>query len=421
MFWEEETASSHVLVSLTCSTDPVNFCLAALDAETLEPIAQWSAPNRTAVSTYWQVINGRVTIPTQEGFIVDVEFVKSTDGTGSFQQVREVDISSVMTEGSIIATIGYTGDGNLWFSTSPVPLLGLDGPNITTIGYVQVDDAMHAITLQDELVENGMAINNNAVYVVTGPAGAKDHANASGWFYAFQAGSDGVSVVYNETYSAGSGMKPGGLSRGSGSTVGLIGQKYVAITDNADSQINLMVYRQVEEIGKGKGALVCSHPLFQPNASANEASLTTYFDGEKYSAMITNCYNSPWSFSDGIDINGPQNNMSAMAPGVTRIDVADDGTCNFVWNLPVRVVMTTLSTGSGLFYLYTQDYELAKQGQYVWYVAAYDIQSGEEVWRAKMGAGGTYNTGLSAIQLGPNGRIFEGIAGGIAWMQDSAP
>lgn len=85
MFWEEETASSHVLVSLTCSTDPVNFCLAALDAETLEPIAQWSAPNRTAVSTYWQVINGRVTIPTQEGFIVDVEFVKSTDGTGSFQ------------------------------------------------------------------------------------------------------------------------------------------------------------------------------------------------------------------------------------------------------------------------------------------------------------------------------------------------
>lgn len=86
MFWEEETASSYVLVSLTCNTDPVNFSLAALDAETLEPIAQWSASNRTTVSTYWQVIKGRVTIPTQEGFIVDVEFVESADGRGLFSK-----------------------------------------------------------------------------------------------------------------------------------------------------------------------------------------------------------------------------------------------------------------------------------------------------------------------------------------------
>ncbi|KAJ4356841.1 uncharacterized protein N0V89_004878 [Didymosphaeria variabile] len=420
MFWEEATKDSHVLVSLACSSDPVYFCLAALDSETLKPIAQWSAPNHHAVSIYWQVVDGRVTIPTQEGFIVDLEFVKGTDGTGSFNLVREIDLSNIMTQNSIIAIVGYTGDGNLWFSTTPVPLLGLDGPNTTTVGYVQTDNTVHTILLQDEIVENGMAINNNAVYLVTGPAGKKNHADASGGFYAFLAGTDGITTAYNETYSAGSGMKAGGLSRGSGSTVSLIGQKYVAITDNADTQINLVVYHQVEELPEGKPAQVCSHPLFEPNASANEACLTTYSDDNKYTAVIPNGYNSPWSFGGESEINGPQNNLSVMAPGATRIDISDDGTCSFVWDLPVRVTMSTLSTGSGLFYIYTQDYELANQGEYVWYVVAYEFQSGEEVWRAKMGSGGVYNTGISAIQLGPNGRIYEGIDGGVAWMQDSA-
>lgn len=81
--------------------------------------------------------------------------------------------------------------------------------------------------------------------------------------------------------------------------------------------------------------------------------------------------------------------------------------------------MTTLSTGSGLFYVYTQDEELASQGQYVWYVAAYDFTTGEEAWRARMGAGGSYHPGVSHIHLGPNGRIYEGVHGGMAWMEDS--
>lgn len=421
MFWEAATASSHVLAAVVCGSDPVNFCLHALHPDTLESLAQWSAPNRTAYSNYWQVVDGRVTIPTAQGYLVVVDAVKSDDGALSFDQVQEYDVSTSMAQGSILATVGFGGDGNLWFTATAAPILGLPGAPASSIGYIGTNGALHAITLENELIENGVAINDYTLYVVTGPAGTEDHANAVGHFYAFQADSSGgIKAAYNETYDAGSAIKSGGLSRGSGSSVSLIGHKYVGITDNADEQINLLVYRQVEALDEAGGsALACSFPLFKLNASANEASLTTFFDGSKYSATINNAYGSPWTMSSDDSINGPHNNMTVMAPGTQRIDITEDGACSLAWELDVRATMTTLSTGTGLFYAYTQDETLADEGEYAWYVVAYDWRTGEEVWRANMGNGGVYNTGVSHIQLGPNGRIYEGISGGMSWMQDS--
>ncbi|KAF9641069.1 hypothetical protein BFW01_g12875 [Lasiodiplodia theobromae] len=427
LFWDMDTVSSTgaVLASLVCGEDPVAWCLAALDATTLEPVAQWTPQNRTTISNYWQILNGRAAVPTLEGFIVGVKLAQAEDGTLSFTEVGEWDVSGYMASGSIIATVGYAGDGNLWFTGTSAPLVGMEGANVSTIGYVQpADGTVHAIELENALIENGAAINGKTMYVVTGPAGSEDHANAVGHFYAVQAGTNGsVAVVYDEKYDAGSGMKPGGLSRGSGASVGLIGEKYVAITDNADVQVNLNVYLQADAMTDGANALVCSVPLFQPNASGNEAALTTYFDGTTYSASILNSYNSSWSFgqisTDG-DINGPQNDLGSTAPGIARVDITEAGECSLVWDINDRVTMTTLSTATGLLYGYTQDYELAQQGEYVWYVVAYDFSTGEEVWRARMGAGGVYSGGVSHIQLGPGGRIFEGIGGGVAWMQDSA-
>ncbi|EOD43862.1 hypothetical protein UCRNP2_9422 [Neofusicoccum parvum UCRNP2] len=405
------------MASVNCGTtsDP-RFCLAALDPETLEPLGQWEPTDRNVVSNYWQIIDNRISVPTQEGFIVELE-----RSGNSFNVIREIDVSGHLPQGSILAQVGYTGDGNLWFAATPVPLLGLDGTNTTTVGYAAADDSLHAISIVDELFENAFAVNGNSIYVVTGPAGPKDTPNANGQFYAFQAGAtDGVTVVYNETYSAGSGFKPGGLSRGSGASVGLLGQKYVAITDNADVQVNLVVYRQAEEAALAGSAFACSIPLFQPNASGNEAGLTTHFDGSTYSALIINSYGSR-TFLDqsSSDINGPQNNNSAASPGITRINVSDDGTCSLAWDLPIVGTMTTLSTETGILYAYLQDMDLAVKGEYVYYFAAIDWATGEEMWRAKAGAGGVFNPGISHVQLGPNGRLYQGVAGGVAWMEDA--
>jgi cation diffusion facilitator CzcD-associated flavoprotein CzcO len=41
--------------------------------------------------------------------------------------------------------------------------------------------------------------------------------------------------------------------------------------------------------------------------------------------------------------------------------------------------------------LYTQDNNLAADGQYDWYVATIDLRTGEEKWRVRTGAGGRFN------------------------------
>lgn len=419
MFWKNSTS---LLAAMACATDKaaVAFCLGALDPETLEPLKKWSVANRTTVSNYWQILDDNIVMPTLEGVIVELQRV----GTGSkttFRDVREIDVSNHIAQGSILAMNGYTADGNLWFVATPAPLVGVFGENSTTIGYVEPKGTIHTISLKNHVVENGMAVNGNVIYVVTGPSGTEDHADAVGYFYAFQAGTDGgVKISWKEEYSAGSGIKPGGLARGSGATPGLLGQKYIAMTDNADTQINLNVYRQVGAMGDNKSAFVCSVPLFKPNASGNEASLTTHYDGTTYSAMITNCYNSP-TFLDVASggLNGKHNDLTVTSPGVDRVEVTEDGKCSLVWELPLRATMTTLSTSNGLLYTYTQDYDLAKAGEYVWYIAAFNYTTGDEVWRNRMGAGGIFHPGMSHIQLGPNGRIYEGVVGGTTWLEDA--
>lgn len=55
-----------------------------------------------------------------------------------------------------------------------------------------------------------------------------------------------IKMAWDETYTAGSSAKPGKFSRGSGYTAALVGTKFVVMTDNAGIQVNLVVYRQVQ-------------------------------------------------------------------------------------------------------------------------------------------------------------------------------
>ncbi|KAH8595441.1 hypothetical protein B0O99DRAFT_686857 [Bisporella sp. PMI_857] len=420
MFWD---GPDNLVAELSCdgpnNNIPTNFCLAALDHETLEPLAIWTTPNRTMVSNYMQYKDNHAVLPTLEGYIVDVERVGN-----SFKVAREIDISSTLPSGSIIASVGYAADGNLWFTATPAPLIGIEGMNTSTIGYVDQSGAVHTIKIANGLIENSFALNNGTLYVATGPAGLEDHAGATGNFYAFRAGgaNEGIRIMYNETYSAGDGRKPGGLSRGTGSTPSLLGSKYVAITDN-NADLNLVVYRQVDESYEPSAgsSTVCTIRIFPPGAGSNEAALTTHYDGEKYTAVIANNYNAPsLSFlNSATDINNAaSNNFSQMAPGLVRIDVSEDGACSVGWELEIRIGTSTLSTITGLLYVYTQDNDLAKQGEYVWYIAAIDHATGKEVWRVKVGAGGVFNSGVSHMQLAPGGAVYQGVVGGAAWVKD---
>lgn len=192
--------------------------------------------------------------------------------------------------------------------------------------------------------------------------------------YAFQAAaSGGVEAVWVDEYPVDSKLKPGGLSNGSGSTLSLVGHRFVAITDTAPGQVNLNVYQQVGDrtLGqvKGESTLVCRVPLFQTNASANENAMVGYFDGSTYSVVVNNHFAAPHlqSLDQVQDINGEFNDFGALAPGITRIDITEDGECATRWESQVRSTSVLgLSTANGLLYSYTQDDQLASQGEYVW-------------------------------------------------------
>ncbi len=251
--------------------------------------------------------------------------------TPTLETTRKINLneSKVLLEGEFVHNGLFDTAGNIWFTTGTAfGNVHRTSVNTTTVGYIEPDGTIHHIHIFDEVIENGIAVSNTTMFIQTAPAGANDHANAVGQVYAFTTGHPGnisdVLVLFNETYDAGSGTKPGGFGRGSGTTIALLGNDYVGLIDHADVQVSVKVYSQKS------GQLACSVPLFSPNASAVDNALLAAFDGTMYGLIALNDYNTPDLYSAGgnSSIDGPWNNVSRQSPGISRIDVEprSDGT-----------------------------------------------------------------------------------------------
>ena len=70
----------------------------------------------------------------------------------------------------------------------------------------------------------------------------------------------GVETLWSSSYNAGSGIEPSMFARGSGTTPTLLGDAFVAITDNVDTQISLKIYRQAPQLHRNS-QLLCSFPI----------------------------------------------------------------------------------------------------------------------------------------------------------------
>lgn len=62
-------------------------------------------------------------------------------------------------------------------------------------------------------------------------------------------------------YEAGDIKKPGSFARGSGATPALLGDQYIAITNNANDRVNLVIYHQ-DAKEKDEDQVVCKLPMF---------------------------------------------------------------------------------------------------------------------------------------------------------------
>ncbi|KAF4462585.1 hypothetical protein FALBO_10597 [Fusarium albosuccineum] len=392
-------------------------CIGAFGLDSFDKLGSWAPKGDILHSPYATVLGSVLLIPSLQGHIFEIERIDSENGT-SFRQLRDIDLASTLPQGYSGVSSYYDEEGNVWFTAVRLQKTGtVDDSGI--LGFATKEGSIHTRTIFNQTIENSIAVSGRTVYLNTGPLLSSDERN-TGHMFAFQADSDGnIEPIWTETYRVGSVLKPGALSQGSGSTPALVGDKYVVMTDNADSQVNLVVYKQFQD--KSGSNLVCEVPLFEPGKSANGNAMIGYYDGSTYSVVINNNHGAKelQSMSEIEDINCEFNEYSPLAPGITRVDISEEGECKVRWNLKVRSTsVVSLSTATGLVYSYTQDEELAKDGGYVWYFTAIDFETGKLACKVRAGAGGNFNNNFAPTQMSPHGAIYQVVVGGIAWLSD---
>ncbi|MFI0238682.1 hypothetical protein [Streptomyces sp. NPDC016845] len=258
--------------------------------------------------------------------------------------------------------------------------------------------SLKSVQLPGEEIQNSFSVADDGVSIVT------DHA-----LYSFDAAADGTPrTVWRQTYDRGTGTKPGSVNQGSGTTPDLFGVEddYVAITDNADDRMNVLVYRRGADVPAGR-RLVCKVPVFGPGASTTDNSLISYGD----SLVVENNYGyeNITSLTFGRSVVG----------GVTRVDVRPDGSgCDTVWESGVRSPSTVpkLSTANGLLYFYTK--EPNSLGIDAWYLTAVDFRTGETRWKRLAGTGVAYDNNWAPVTLGPDGTAYAGVFNGLVAVRD---
>ncbi|MDH6281308.1 hypothetical protein [Prescottella agglutinans] len=265
-----------------------------------------------------------------------------------------VDLTSAIPDGDNVTGLAPDWAGNVWFAT---------GGGV--VGTVDAAGVARTVALPaGEQVQNSISTSPGGTSV------ASTHAT-----YQLSAGPDAQpQIVWRQPYDRGSARKPGQLSWGTGSTPTYFGpstgSEYVTIVDNADGQVNLLVYRSAT------GEEVCKEPVLPSgdggsslgstgSAGGSGGSLSGSVSGSTgsgsgsenspigvgRSVFVASTYGYPYPTVPA----GAGDAVPASAPfrgGMTRVDVDADGQgCTTVWQNQVRSsAVPHLSTADGNIY-----------------------------------------------------------------------
>jgi outer membrane protein assembly factor BamB len=394
--------------------------LRILDPETLDVLADYPLPPRPASSLshpftafggggyFYLDHKDRVVVPTSDGHI-DVIADTGTADAPDLTLQRQYDVSSYVGD-SLILSVLPDWSGRLWFVTDS-GTVGLVNPST---GATRARKLPHG-----ETIGNSVAVDETGgVFVVS------DHA-----LYRFQADRAGrPRVSWRKAYDAGTRTKPGQSQFGSGTTPTVIrrgSRHYVAITDNADPRMHVLVYR-ADRSGPGRRP-VCKMPVFARHRSATDNSIIAFGNA----LVVENNYG-----YTGPEQMPPEGHLDRNTPtteaGVTRIDVDyRHGGCRTVWrntNVRVPTSVSKVSTATGLVYVYehpaadeiryTTGQEPATGPEDPWYLTALDARTGRRVWSVLTGTGLGYNNNYAPITFGPDGTAYVGVLGGLVAVRD---
>ena len=352
------------------------------------------------------VINGGVS-----GFLEKYTLVEDADGLRwEFSQPQ--DFRTGIPAGDALFDVLPDFENRYWYAT-----VGGDAVGGVTVGVVEeigVGLEPRTLFLADEQIENGLAVGEDGVYVLT--------TNA---LYGFDVDESGNPVqLWREPYDSVPKPPDSGLfSEGSGSTPTLIGRDYIAITDNDSPRINLLVYKRDAEVTGDR--LVCKVPMFEPDLSANDLSVIGY----GRSVVVTNWYGAapPLQIAPGVTAPPLISDFRGMAGGMTRVDIrADASGCDVVWENPgIRTTsVPKLSTVTGLIYLLGQRVDEVTEAETppidAYYMQAVSFGTGEIAFEVLTGTGPYAAGGGLTTTIGPKGAFYQATAGGLHKVQDQA-
>jgi hypothetical protein len=305
-------------------------------------------------------------------------------GRTDLQLQREYDLQSLVPKTDCLLALMPDWAGNIWFVTS-------DG----VVGDVNpVTGAAKAVTLPGEIIDNSFATDETGGVFI-----ASDHA-----MYRFDVNAAGAPVItWRQAYDRGTRQKPGQLAQGTGTTPTLVGSDYVAITDNAEPRMHVLVYKR----GKSShGALVCGAAVFESGLSDTENSLVSV--GHALFVENNYGYTSPAATLLG----------NTTQPGLARVDFTPSGRCTVAWtsNEVAPTSVAKASTATGLLYAYTKPKNALLTD--AWYLTAIDMRTGRTVFSQLTGTGPGYNNHYAAIFL-RNGDAYIPTLTGLVRVHDT--
>ena len=391
------------------------FQLELMDPYTLEELASYDLPPRPwdfyfqgvlpweylGAGIYFYLDNqDRAIVPTTKNTIQVVQ-VPDPEGHGEFKLVREYDLADYVVPGkkdSVAWVLPEWSGEYYWYATTA----GI-------VGTVDVDSGVvRTMQLEGELIENSFAVGEDGVFIIS------DYA-----MYRFsQDGNGNIIVDWRTEYDRGPQQKPGHITRGSGTSVTLVGTPedgLVAVTDNAEPRINLMFIRRSD------GVEVCSIPIFEEGKSGTDLTAIAFEHADAngdgagvYSVIVEN----NWAHHT-FPLSRPE-------PGLTRVDATrhDDGTysCEEIWASSEKSIGGfRLSFRNGLVYMYGkgESWVLTEEK---WYLTALDFTTGETVYKKLTGTGLGYNNWQGSLFLHPDGGIaYSTTIFGLVMIRDSTP
>lgn len=338
----------------------------------------------------------RAVVPTTANTI---EVVQAPDDPArGFTPVRSYDLGAAVVEqpwprrDSVAFVLPEWSGRRLWFATT----LGRIGTVDVASGHVE------STRFGDEIVENSFAVGEDGIFIATDRA-----------LYRLGADERGAVVIdWRTDYDRGPAAKPGMITRGTGTSVSLVGGRdgLVVITDNAEPRIHALFVKRAD------GALACSEPVFAEGRSATDISAVEWEHADASGA-------STGRFSAIVENNWGHHSFPVAhpEPGLTRVDAVrqPDGTfrCETVWTNPVRGVnVAKASLGAGLFYTYYRGPEDDAVTQ--WYLSAIDLTTGRTVYRVRVGAGQGFNNWAGALFLHPDGALYSTTIFGMVMVKD---